>query len=275
MRLALWWPCASPWCLNLAPAAAVVKRGRIVEEGSHKELMERQQAYYTLVQMQQAQASLSDDDTDEDEEGAAGELPLGLPLAEHLATVAEEEAGSPKRASGRFSLEMTSSVTGQKGEGRMARTPAYRTSPIAAGALAAQVLMGPENFTSCTKRTDPRSAIKRFKRLACCALLMLPCRWRHRQCAQQWAACARPDNHSCCATGGAGSDPAGKLCWDAPASVVSVVLSWLLSPSMPGGREHCCLDWQAEALQPACSRPPPPPCRSARCSVASAACGAT
>ena len=83
-------PTPATWGSAPALAPAVVKRGRIVEEGTHQQLMERQQAYYTLVQMQQAQASLSDDD-DDVEEGEEG-LPLSLPLAEHLASVAEVRA---------------------------------------------------------------------------------------------------------------------------------------------------------------------------------------
>ncbi|KAL4457545.1 hypothetical protein ABPG75_012410 [Micractinium tetrahymenae] len=93
---------------------AVVKRGRIVEEGTHQALMERQQAYYTLVQMQQAQAELSEDDEEEGEDEAGEGLPLSLPLAEHLATVVEEP-GSPRRGSGRLSLGKASSLPADDG----------------------------------------------------------------------------------------------------------------------------------------------------------------
>ena len=51
-------------------AATVVKRGRIVEQGTHDELLARNGNYFTLVQMQQATGEVSEDE----EEGAAGAL---------------------------------------------------------------------------------------------------------------------------------------------------------------------------------------------------------
>lgn len=48
-------PACLPTCLS---SPAVVKKGFVVEQGTHDELLERQGAYHTLVQMQQVQCSL-------------------------------------------------------------------------------------------------------------------------------------------------------------------------------------------------------------------------
>lgn len=42
-------PCSVP--------PVVVKRGAVVEQGTHKQLMEKHEAYYNLVQMQQVRSS--------------------------------------------------------------------------------------------------------------------------------------------------------------------------------------------------------------------------
>jgi len=70
-------------CFGLPCCSAVVKRGRVVEQGTHTELMERGQAYFTLVQMQQAQANLSESDEEEEDGGDA-----------YVAAAQRAEAGS-------------------------------------------------------------------------------------------------------------------------------------------------------------------------------------
>lgn len=66
----------------------MVKRGHIVEQGPHDELMSAAGAYYTLIQMQQATGEASDEDAEE--EGGAG---AGAAL-EALPEESEVRAGS-------------------------------------------------------------------------------------------------------------------------------------------------------------------------------------
>ncbi len=90
-------PCAFPTCLPLshlfagfAPPVclpAVVKRGSIVEQGRHEELMRLNRAYAALVQAQQAQSSsVSDSDDDVEGDELADQLEAGgmhtLPIVE-------------------------------------------------------------------------------------------------------------------------------------------------------------------------------------------------
>lgn len=65
-----------------ADKIAVVKRGRVVEEGTHAELIERAGAYNLLVQMQQTDGSAAEAE-EEDEEAQQQEQ------SEHMSTIPE------------------------------------------------------------------------------------------------------------------------------------------------------------------------------------------
>lgn len=81
----------------LAPAA-VVKKGTVVEQGTHDELLEKGGAYHTLVQMQQA----TGDVTSSDDEGSVdGYVPGGLQ------TVPEVPSAAPARSA---SIELSPSA---------------------------------------------------------------------------------------------------------------------------------------------------------------------
>jgi hypothetical protein len=88
---------------------AVVKRGRIMEQGTHDELLEQGGAYATLVQMQQATGDVSDDD---DEQQQLESVALGAPLGAVPEGEALEEVDRSAHARvGRVSLERPSSAT--------------------------------------------------------------------------------------------------------------------------------------------------------------------